>query len=279
VADWFALMNNKLGGDIKKIQTTGRYMIEVWKACGMNMNNVEFLWSSEHISGKGSEYWLRVLDIARRFKLPRVKRCSQIMGRNDEEELFASQIFYPCMQCADIFYLKADICQLGMDQRKVNMLAREYCDEIKQKFKPIILSHYMMEGLKEGQEKMSKSEPDSAIFMEDTAEDVRLKIKKSFCPPKVVEKNPCLSYVRHLIFGRYNSFLVQRKEDDGGDKTYTSYAELEKDYVEGNLHPGDLKPALTRVLNEMIEPVRQHFASNPEAKKLLDQVKKFRTTR
>ncbi len=31
----------------------------------------------------------------------------------------------------------------GMDQRKVNMLAREYCDEVKpkKKFKPVILSH------------------------------------------------------------------------------------------------------------------------------------------
>ncbi|KAF5804316.1 putative tyrosine--tRNA ligase [Helianthus annuus] len=36
---------------------------------------------------------------------------------------------------------KADICQLGMDQRKVNVLAREYCDDIKRKNKPIILSH------------------------------------------------------------------------------------------------------------------------------------------
>lgn len=36
---------------------------------------------------------------------------------------------------------QADICQLGMDQRKVNMLAREYCDDIKRKLKPVILSH------------------------------------------------------------------------------------------------------------------------------------------
>ena len=34
------------------------------------------------------------------------------MGRKDGEELSAAQIFYPCMQCADIFFLKADICQL-----------------------------------------------------------------------------------------------------------------------------------------------------------------------
>jgi len=45
------------------------------------------------------------------------------------------------MQCTDIFFLEADICQLGLDQRKVNMLAREYCDKIARKEKPVILSH------------------------------------------------------------------------------------------------------------------------------------------
>ena len=34
--------------------------------------------------------------------------------------------------------------------------------------KPIIVSHGMISGLIEGQEKMSKSSPDSAIFMEDS---------------------------------------------------------------------------------------------------------------
>jgi len=33
-------------------------------------------------------------------------RCSQIMGRMETDELSAAQIFYPCMQCADIFFLK-----------------------------------------------------------------------------------------------------------------------------------------------------------------------------
>jgi predicted ATP-grasp superfamily ATP-dependent carboligase len=41
------------------------------------------------------------------------------------------------------------------------------------------------------------------------------------------------------------------------------------------LHPNDLKPAVARVLNEMLEPVRQHFATNADAKKLLEQVKKY----
>ena len=44
----------------------------------------------------------------------------------------------------------------------------------------------MIPGLKAGQEKMSKSDPDSAIFMEDTAADVKRKIKKAFCEENLV---------------------------------------------------------------------------------------------
>lgn len=46
VADWFAQLNNKMGGDLKKIQTVGRYMVEIWKAVGMDMEKVEFLHAS-----------------------------------------------------------------------------------------------------------------------------------------------------------------------------------------------------------------------------------------
>jgi tyrosyl-tRNA synthetase len=279
VADWFALLNNKMGGDLKKIRTVGEYMIEVWKACGMDMTNVQFVWSSDEINSHSNEYWLRVVDISRRFKLPRIKRCSTIMGREDEEELYASQILYPCMQCADIFHLKADICQLGLDQRKVNMLAREYCDEVKIKFKPIILSHHMLMGLGKGQAKMSKSDPNSAIFMEDTEADVNVKIKQSYCPPNEVKDNPLFDYLKHIIFPKTASFTVERKEENGGNKTYARFEDIVADYEAGQLHPGDLKPALAKALNDLIRPVREHFQNDPNAKKLLEQVKKFKVTR
>ncbi len=124
VADWFAQLNNKMDGDLKKIQLVGQYMIEIWKAIGMDMRNVRFLWASEEINAHADEYWTLVMDIARMNNLARIQRCCTIMGRKDTDEMSAAQIFYPCMQCADVFFLKADICQLGMDQRKVNMLAR-----------------------------------------------------------------------------------------------------------------------------------------------------------
>ena len=124
VADWFAQLNNKMDGDLNKIRIVGQYMIEIWKAIGMNMQNVQFLWASDEINAKADEYWTLVMDIARLNNIARIQRCCTIMGRKEEEEMSAAQIFYPCMQCADVFFLQADICQLGMDQRKVNMLAR-----------------------------------------------------------------------------------------------------------------------------------------------------------
>ena len=124
VADWFAQLNDKMDGDLKKIKMVGQYMIEIWKVIGMNMDNVRFLWASDEINAHADEYWTLVMDIAKLNNLARIQRCCTIMGRKDTDEMSAAQIFYPCMQCADVFFLKADICQLGMDQRKVNMLAR-----------------------------------------------------------------------------------------------------------------------------------------------------------
>lgn len=144
VADWFALMNNKMGGDLEKIQTVGKYFIEVWKATGMDLENVEFLWASEHMD---QDYWLQVVRIGMMNTVTRITRCAQIMGRSEGSTLSAAQIFYPCMQASDIFKLEVDIAQLGMDQRKVNVLAREIAPKLGKK-KPIAIHHHMLIGLR-----------------------------------------------------------------------------------------------------------------------------------
>ena len=75
IADWLAPLNNKMGGDLKKIQIVGRYLIEIWKAAWMNLDGdkVEFLWSFEEINSRAHEY-RPLVDIARRNKLPRIMR-------------------------------------------------------------------------------------------------------------------------------------------------------------------------------------------------------------
>lgn len=131
VADWFAALNLKFGGDLDKIRVVGKYFVEIWRACGMDLKNVKFLWCSDEINKRPDEYWSMVMDLAQRNNETRIRKCTAIMGRGEDDTLQVSQFFYPCMQATDIFFLKADICQLGLDQRKVNMLAVEYAEQTK----------------------------------------------------------------------------------------------------------------------------------------------------
>ena len=298
VADWFAFLNNKLEGDLEKIHTAGEYFIEIWRSCGMDLGGVEFVWASELIKQDG--YWELVMKTANNSTLKRILRCTQIMGRNEEEKLLASQILYPCMQATDIFMLKAQVAQLGMDQRKVNMLARTISEEIGMK-KPIIVSNHMLMGLlksngniadpieKAISMKMSKSKPDSAIFMDDPKEEIHRKIMKAYCPEGIIELNPILEYCKYIIFesahlkGREellkNGFHIKRLEKFGGDVVYKTYEELEKDYSEKKLYPLDLKVAVIEYLNSLLEPVRKHFESNADAASLMEAVNGYNITR
>ncbi|MBI4149670.1 tyrosine--tRNA ligase [Candidatus Woesearchaeota archaeon] len=288
VADWFAWMNNKLGGELGRIHTAGEYIIEVWKACGVDTRKVELAWTSEMI--RDPEYWKTVIQIARNSTVKRIVRCSQIMGRKEEEVLSAAQIFYPCMQCADVFALKADITQLGIDQRKVNVLAREIGPKLGF-WKPVVVSHHMLMGLgkpasqqADAQEraiemKMSKSRPESAIFMTDAPEEVEKKMMQAYCPEGQLQENPVMEYCRYILFERYKSLTVERPAKFGGDITLQSMQELGKVYQDKQLHPLDLKRAVAKSLNGLLDPVRKHFEKNKKAADLLRAVKGFEITR
>lgn len=287
IADWHAWANNKMAGDLERIQKVGKFYVEVWKACGMDLKNVEFVWANELM--KDQEYLKTVMQVARNNTVKRIIRTSQIMGRSESDSLQASQIFYPCMQCADIFHLKADITQLGMDQRKVNVLAREMGHKMGFP-KPVIVSHHMLIGLGEppkGEKtveraiemKMSKSNPDSAIFMNDSNEEVIRKIKKAYCPEGVTEENPILEYNKYIIFEKFDAVNVERSEKFGGNLEFRSYTELEKLFREKKLHPMDLKQSTASYLNQLIEPVRKKLEKNPATKKLAEEIKKFEVTR
>eukprot|EP00929_Paragymnodinium_shiwhaense_P087014 TRINITY_DN47346_c0_g1_i1.p1 TRINITY_DN47346_c0_g1~~TRINITY_DN47346_c0_g1_i1.p1 ORF type:complete len:188 (-),score=48.46 TRINITY_DN47346_c0_g1_i1:331-837(-) len=168
-----------------------------------------------------------------------------------------------------------------MDQRKVNVLAREFLDQSECKEhreKPVIASHGMIPGLG-GQEKMSKSDPNSAIFMEDSVEDVNRKVKKAICPEREVKDNPCVAYVRQLVFPKNGHFTVRRSAEHGGDRVFETPADFEAAYEAGDIHPKDLKQNLTDVINAMLEPVREHFRTNEQAKQLLEKVREYRVTR
>jgi len=309
LADTFAWINNKLGGDIEKIRMAGEYFVEVWRAAGIDMSKVEVLWHKDFFDDP--DYWRKVLLIAKSHTLTRTRRALTIAGRLGYEEQPTAFFFYPSMQTADVFHMKVDICQLGLDQRKVNILAREIAHKkINGKplyklleyeghgvdGKPVLVHHHMLPGLRPPLEevkgydenptynraiawKMSKSKPETCIFIHDSKQDIRRKVERAYCPAKVVENNPVLDYVKEIIFRAFREFTVERPARYGGTVTYYSYEEIERDFREGKLHPLDLKIATAEYLDKLIAPIREHFEKNKKAQELYKLVRSFEVTR
>lgn len=292
LADWHAWINNKMGGDLEKIKRVGEYFLEVWKAAGVDFKKVKVVWASEFVDSK--EYWKKVLLIAKNTTVARANRALTIMGRKLGEMKEVAQYFYPAMQVADIFELNVDICQLGLDQRRANILAREIGPKLGW-WKPVIVSHHMLMGLQGAKEpegfetnkqmdiqissKMSKSKPKTCIFVHDSKEEIEKKIKEAFCPPKEIENNPILDYTKHIIFRSFKEVKVDRPAKYGGPIEFNSYEELENAYRKGELHPLDLKNSVIEYLDELIRPIREHFEKNRKAKELFEFVKTQEITR
>lgn len=292
IADWFAWVNGKYGGNLDVIRRVGEYFIEVWKASGLDMSKVEIRWTSEAVSDP--EYWKKVIKVAESTTIQRAQRAITIMGRTTKELLKTSQLFYPMMQVADIFWLNVDICQLGVDQRRANILAREIAERLGWK-KPVAVHHHMLLGLQgkktpEGYDenpeldeqissKMSKSKPDTSILVHDSYEEIKRKINGAYCPPRQVDGNPILDYAKHIIFRKFSTFEVERKEVYGGKIAFYSYEELENEYLNGKLHPADLKSSVIEYLERIISPIREYFEKTPHARRLYEEVKGYEVTR
>ena len=127
---------------------------------------------------------------------------------------------------------------------------------------------------------MSKSRPETAIFIHDSEEEIERKVSAAYCPPRIVEGNPVIDLNRYLFFTDSNfSLPIKRTRKYGGDISIKSIERLTSFYSEGKLHPLDLKNSTIEVLNERLKPVRRYFAENEEARNLYDFLSKRSVTR
>jgi tyrosyl-tRNA synthetase len=280
MADWHAYINDKLGGDIERLQTCGKYMEEVFLALGVDPEKTEFVYASKLLDT--IDFWEKVMRIGKANSLNRVRRAMTIMGRKGGEgDTDSSKFFYPAMQVADIFQLDVDIAYGGMDQRKAHVLAREVAEKLGYR-KPIALHTPLLmgltgsgrmeyaEGAGEDDEdarlidmKMSKSSPDSAVYFHDGTDDIKRKLKKAYCPEGEVTENPILEMCKFLVFPNFDSIKVERPEKFGGDMEFFRYEELEESFAGSQLHPLDLKMAVAHYIEELVKPVRDYFEKNP----------------
>ncbi|CAM0946429.1 unnamed protein product [Alopecurus aequalis] len=191
--------DQRMGGGSSRIRAAGRRMIEVWKALGMDLDGVKFLWSSEETNKRAHEYWPLVMGIARENNVQRLASLHP-----DPDNVMVDQLWEPIMQCADILF-----------------------------FEP----------------------------------ETNVRIVANVCPTmiSVRKDSSLLGMVLIVMFSRDLLFLLNR--------TYVGMEELLVDYSTGALHPGDVKPALAKAINQILQPARDHFKKKSEAKVLCNAVK------
>ncbi|AFZ70498.1 tyrosyl-tRNA synthetase [Caldisphaera lagunensis DSM 15908] len=284
-ATWHAMINDKLGGNMELIRKAARLTRDVMKALNVQVDKINFVDAEKMARDK--DYWALVIKVMKMTSLARMKRALTIMGRNmDEADLDTSKLIYPAMQVSDIIYMDLDIALGGLDQRKAHVLAREIAEKINAK-KPIGLHTPILTGLDGGKRmetgeideqaasyKMSKSKPNTAIFVNDSEEDIKNKIMNAYCPPRQTEFNPILDINKYLLFPQ-NGFklVIERPEKYGGTIIFEKYNELENEYANGKVHPLDLKTATANSLIEMLKPVRKLFEKD-DIKELAQEILK-----
>ncbi len=284
LADWHTAINHKLDGTKETAANIGTgYFTEAIKAClmavGADVDAVEFRLASEWYAKDSMQYWDTVMSVAQHTTLSRIQRSISIMGKEAGDDVELATLLYPAMQVADIFYQNIDIAHASMDQRKAHVVMRDTADNINPhlrqgsggRSKPIAIHHPLIDSLT-GDSKMSKSKPDSAVFIHDEAGDIERKIKKAFCEEKNIEKNPILNWTKNILFwNRQEPFVIEREEKHGGNVSFATYAELESAYAAGDVHPVDLKATVVKEITELLTPAREHFAK-PEIAELKQQL-------
>jgi tyrosyl-tRNA synthetase len=225
---------------------------QIFKALGTDLKKIEFV--------KGSEFQLKPeynFDVLKMASLNSVSDCkraaSEVVKLGDNPKL--GGLIYPIMQSLDEQYLEVDVQFGGLDQRKILMFARENLPKID--YEPRVeVMNPMIPGLIG--KKMSSSDPKSKIEITDNETTVKDKINKAEC----VEGDPdcgIMALLRYVIMvikeDKKETFVIERDVKYGGRKEYNTYSEIEKDFVAKTLHPMDLKNAIAKEINFLLNKV------------------------
>lgn len=78
-----------------------------------------------------------------------------------------------------------------------------------------------------------------------------------------------------FVFDKEQSLTIQRSPDNGGDKTYTTVEELKADHASEDLHPGDLKAAVTTVTVNVLDGISKALAADKDLKQAVKTLKNY----
>lgn len=272
LADWHTQLNDKLSGDSESIKRVSRYYADAFR---LVCPEAEIVVGTD-LYEQRRKYWSDLVSLVKHMSLARTMRTLTIMGRHESDSVDLAKLLYPPMQAADIHSLDIDIAHAGMDQRKIHMLVREIFPKLGWKV-PVSVHQSLLPGLSgpemdspgAGATKMSKSSPKSGIFIHDTDDEIRDKVRRAWCEAGVVKDNALLAIAEQIIFHNSSEMSIERPSKFGGNVTYSSYAELESDYASNSLHASDLKAGISESIIETVGQVRDKLNIDDEMRRLI----------
>jgi tyrosyl-tRNA synthetase len=196
------------------------------------------------------------------------------------------------MQAADIFEMGIDIALGGMDQRKAHMYMREVADKWKWS-KATCVHTPIISSLKAGarmetevivkarmetavvgktggvlaggpDNKMSKSDPSSAILLHDDASRMRKKMKKHAYLDPEHDESTVYELIEHIILPEFDTLQVTPNPKFGEPSSWNDLSSIRSAVASGELHPLDVKFAVADALSSGLATLTAHFESEPE---------------
>jgi tyrosyl-tRNA synthetase len=309
LANFHTYLNGKLDGKLETIEKVRKEyfepcMIECLKVCKVDMSKVIFLDAvntyQQNNKHSNEGFWMYDLDVCKNLTLSRILKSISVTGKTEGQEVDFGVLRYPAMQVADPYFMNIHIVHAGMDQRKCHVLMREVAYKLNpnhqlkigtKSIKPIAIHHALLLGLAkpnaEGLEasKMSKSKPDSALFVHDSKDIIDKKLKKAYCPNNDISKskdenlaimntNPLLNWCEKMLFPANLSLTISKLESTGKPKVYNNYQELQDDYLNNEIFPTTLKNAISDSLSIWFEPIREWAGINHDIINYIQTIKK-----
>lgn len=227
----------------------------MFKSIGADIKNFQIVKGSDFQLNK--DYVLDLLKLSTFTSINDAKRAaSEVVKFGENPKL--SGLIYPLMQALDEEYLKVDVQYGGLDQRKIMIFARENLPKLGYKSRIEVMTP-LIPGLMG--KKMSASDPKSKIDLLDDPKTVNEKLKAAYCEPGIVEDNGVLAFLKYVIMvlkqDKKEKFVVERPVKFGGNCSLKNYEDIEKAFIQKELHPLDLKNALAKEINKLLLPFQK----------------------
>ena len=208
-------------------------------------------------------YLMNIVSVSRVQRNPTVK--TEVKMRGFENNSIPLGFFcYPVSQAADIAAFKATTVPAGEDQAPMIELTRELVSRFNQTYAPVLVEPSLMlpENAAQrrlpgtdGKEKMSKS-LGNCIYLSDDAKAVEQKVKSMYTDPAHLNVSDPGHVEGNAVFTYLDAFATNQDFAEFWPE-FKTLDELKDAYTHGGIGDMKCKKMLTKVINRMLDPIRQ----------------------